>query len=311
MKYVKLIYLSIILICLVFNNCARQSDSFFSSSTYLGQKVPGEKPEIFAPGIVSTELEEFGCSFTPDGREFYFTRTIPETKQQKRKMTIMVSRLEKWGWTQPEPAAFSSRFNEGEPNFSPAGDMVIYGRLVNLDDGSLEPKLMISKRKEEGWSEPQDLMQGMFASITYDSVIYYTDVKQGHSKGDLYKVKFIEGTTGQPVKLSGALNTEQQDAHPFVTPDGSMLLFDSNRPGGFGDNDLYISFRLKNGSWSSPINMGATVNSKEYDALPYLTNDGRYLFFSRGGDIYWVDSKIIERLKSEELGTASGSDLHI
>ena len=212
----------------------------------------------------------------------------------------MVSRFEKLGWTQPEPAAFSSSFNEGEPNFSAAGDMVLYGRMVKLDDGSSEPRVMISKRRGKGWSEPQDLMHGMFASITYDSVIYYTDVRQGHSKGDLYKVQFIGGKTGRPVKLGGALNTEQQDAHPFVTPDGSMLLFDSNRSGGFGDNDLYISFRLKNGSWSSPVNMGGIVNSKEYDAIPYLTHDGRYLFFARSGDIYWVESKMIEGLKSEE-----------
>jgi len=302
MKHYKLKIHSIIFISLVFNNCARQSDSFFSSSTYLGQKVPGKKPEIFAPGIVSTELEEFGCSFTPDGSEFYFTRTIPKTKQQNRKMTIMVSRHEKLGWTEPEPAAFSSRYNEGEPNFFPNGDMVIYGRLAKLDDGSSEPRVMISKRRGKGWSEPQDLMHGMFASITYDRVIYYTDVRQGHSKGDSYNVQFIGSKKiGQPVNLGGTLNTEHQDAHPFVTPDGSMLLFDSNRPGGFGDNDLYISFRLKNGSWSNPINMGATVNSKAYDAIPYLTHDGRYLFFARGGDIYWVDSKIIEKLKSENL----------
>jgi tetratricopeptide (TPR) repeat protein len=68
---------------------------------YLGQKPPGLKPEVFAPGIVSTRGgHEFSCTFSPDGKEFYFNRG-PD---------IFVCRWEKEGWTAPEPAPFNSRY---------------------------------------------------------------------------------------------------------------------------------------------------------------------------------------------------------
>jgi hypothetical protein len=62
---------------------ARQSSPEFPklSGPYLGQKPPGMAPEVFAPGIVSTAAHEFSCSFTPDGKEFYFTRRDPKLNQ--------------------------------------------------------------------------------------------------------------------------------------------------------------------------------------------------------------------------------------
>ena len=68
---------------------------------YLGQKPPGLKSEVFAPGIVSIRGgHEFSCTFSPDGKEFYFNRG-PD---------IFVCRWEKEGWTAPEPAPFNSRY---------------------------------------------------------------------------------------------------------------------------------------------------------------------------------------------------------
>jgi hypothetical protein len=142
-------------------------------------------------------------------------------------------------------------------------------------------------------------MHGMFASMNSDSVIYYTDVSEGHSKGDIYRITYSHVGCYTPDKLSGKINSPQQDAHPFVTPIGDMLIFDSNRPGGYGDNDLYICFRKDDGGWGDPVNMGAVVNTQEYDAIPYLTPDYKYLFFFRDNDIYWADARFIEDLKRE------------
>jgi len=80
---------------------------------YLGQALPGSKPEVFAPGIVSTDGHEFACSFTPDGREFYFTRravgAVPTV--------IMVSRLVDGSWTPPAPVPFNNA--PGQMSFEP------------------------------------------------------------------------------------------------------------------------------------------------------------------------------------------------
>ena len=68
--------------------------------------------------------------------------------------------------------------------------------------------------------------------------------------------------------------------------------------------DLYISFRKKDDSWTVPENMGKAVNTSSSELRPYVTPDGKYLFFtsdrpnSKGiGNIYWVDAKIIEELR--------------
>jgi len=304
----KLVLFSAVSAVIMFSSCARQEDPRILQNPWLGQKPPGKIPEIFAPGFVSTELEEFGCSFTPDGREFYFTRVFPDTLNPTRKTTIMESRMHEQGWTKPGPAPFSSEYNEGEPNFSPGGDMVLYGRLTINENGKHDPRVMISRRKGKGWSEPIDLMHGMFASMTSDSNIYYTDVSSGHSKGDLYRIRYSRSKDQQPEKLRGGINSEQQDAHPFVTPAGDMLIFDSNRPGGLGDNDLYICFRQEDGSWGSPVNLGETVNTKEYDAIPYLSPDRKFLFFARKGDIYWVSAEFFDELKTNNRKSSTSSD---
>lgn len=286
---------------LIFTTCVNaQPDDFpILKGPFLGQKPPGEKPEIFAPGIISTEAEEFGCCFSPDGTEFYFTRITVDSELKQRRMTIMYSRLSENGWLKPERAPFCGDYAEGEPNFSPVGDFVLYGRLLKSADGSDDPRIIISERKENGWGKPRELVHGMFSSITNDGVIYYTDVSRGYSNGKICRARFKGENDPKPEILSGKINSTGQDAHPFVTPEGDMLIFDSNRAGGYGDNDLYISFRRDDGGWGDPVNMGPVVNTDKYDAIPYLSYDRKYLFFFRDKDIYWVDAGFIENLRAK------------
>jgi len=99
-------------------------------------------------------------------------------------------------------------------------------------------------------------------------------------------------------------------AHPYIAPDESYLMWDAVREDGYGDSDLYISFRQKDGSWGAVINLGAQVNSKHEEGGVRVTPDGKYLTFWRGGvnvredgsryvegSPYWVDAKIIETLR--------------
>ena len=73
--------------------------------------------------------------------------------------------------------------------------------------------------------------------------------------------------------------------------------FSSNRPGGYGDADIYVAER-EGGVWQKPRNLGATINSAAKDTGPMLSYDGRYLFFTstRGGseDIYWISAAVLE-----------------
>ena len=68
-----------------------------------------------------------------------------------------------------------------------------------------------------------------------------------------------------------------------------------------GKKNLYISFKDSNGEWTKSINMNQSIDFSEHAAIPHVSFDGKYLFFSSRGDIYWVDARIIEELKPKEL----------
>jgi Tol biopolymer transport system component len=127
-------------------------------------------------------------------------------------------------------------------------------------------------------------------------------VKAEKGSLDIWRSRFVNGKYTLPENLE-EINTEHYEDGPFIAPDESYLIFESERPGGIGGSiDLYISFRKDDGSWSVPVNMGETINSDKTDRWARVTPDGKYLFFgsNRNGnmDIYWIDAKIISNLKT-------------
>jgi len=133
----------------------------------------------------------------------------------------------------------------------------------------------------------------------------------GLGENDIYRSSFINGAFTKPGNLGPSVNTRFREFDPFVAPDHSYLIFASERPGGQGGADLYISFRNPDGSWSEARNMGPGVNSGDADFTPMLSPDGAYLFLTsrRGGssDLYWVNARVIEELRPEPRPLSPGS----
>jgi len=84
------------------------------------------------------------------------------------------------------------------------------------------------------------------------------------------------------------------------------MIYCSTMPGGLGGDDLFVTFKSSDGSWIKPIHMGSVINSAKSENRPYVSPDGKYFFYAstkRGyRDIYWVDAKIIEELRTKENG---------
>ena len=95
-------------------------------------------------------------------------------------------------------------------------------------------------------------------------------------------------------RLKGDINSRQYEADIFVAPNESFVIFCSSRNGTLGRGDLYISFRDDKGHWSAAVNMGNKINGRGHELCPYVTADGKYLFYTSNGDIYWVSSSIVE-----------------
>jgi len=86
---------------------------------------------------------------------------------------------------------------------------------------------------------------------------------------------------GEPVNLGPPINSSFWDGAPNITPDGLELYFVSDRPGGYGDCDIWVSRRATmNDSWAEPTNLGPVVNSSASEVSPCLSDDGRLLLFN-------------------------------
>ena len=285
------------LVGIIFFSSGCFSEKNESKESYLGQKPPGLKAEIFAPDIVSTdENDEYGFTLSAKTKELYFTRKF----KNPRRDFIFSSKFTTKGLNIPEKVGFIKDDNIAEPMLSPNEDLFIFGkRLQDTILNTITPQVWYMKKEAAKWSKPRYLLDGMYASMDRDDNIYYTDISDGIQKSKIARAKFENNSIHETEVFSESINSQYQSAHPFVSPKGDFIIFDSERLDGFGSSDLYISFRKEIG-WYTPQNLGEGINTENYEALPYLSPDGKYLFFTRvidQGDIYWIDAKIIEELR--------------
>jgi hypothetical protein len=267
---------------------------------YLGQKLPGITPEIFAPGIVSTDAHEFSCSFTPDGKEFYFTRRDPTLN----KPVVMTTRIQDGAWTKPEVAPFVKNQMSFELLATPDNSRLYFSSGEPIPGQTGPPmNILFVEREGDGWSIPKNPgppfnpARTMYVSSTLDGTIYTTDISEGPGKEWLAVIKKVDGKYQQLERLGPPLGGETQNMYPFVAPDESYLIYTSKQPSERIAGTLSISFRKSDGAWSKPqvIDLGMRA------ALPFVSPDGKYLFFTSGeqgkSDIYWVSAEIIDKLK--------------
>jgi len=255
---------------------------------YLGQRPPGLIPEPFAPGIVSTEHYEYGGTFTPDLQEFYFIRA--GGKYEKSIFSVFNYKDNQWA-----EAIVSPRV--GQAVISPDGKTMHLGTRYK-------------ERTETGdWSEIKRLsspigdMPIMRLTASSQGTYFFDEFKKDFT-GSIRYSRLVGGKYEEPKLMSEKINSGKS-FHPFIAPDESYLIFDGKREGGYGDSDIYISFRQQDGSWGTAINLGDKVNTSAWEAAASVTPDGKYLFFNRNMgtdkyenvDIFWVDAQIIETLR--------------
>ena len=131
---------------------------------------------------------------------------------------------------------------------------------------------------------------GPLSFSTDANAIFFTrsNVKRNNpirAKDGLVKLKIysaqLKGDIWTNISELPFNNTEFDCAHPSVSPDGRRLYFSSNRPGGFGGMDLYVSTFINN-KWSDPVNLGPKVNTDKNDVFPFIHTDGKVFFTSNG-----------------------------
>lgn len=285
--------------------CRPEGGLVHLSGPYLGQDPPGLSPKVFAPGVVSTGANELNAAFSPDGREFYFSQW------EGGRNTLMRMRTEDGLWTDRSVAPFSGTFSDVDPFLSADGRRLYFSSSRPIHETGEEKDSdlwYVERGPSGGWGDPMRLgspnalgPDDYYTSISLDGTLYFSRFQSHGAGGDLYSSRFIDGDYAPPLLLEAPLSTDASEHDPLISLDGEYLIFASDRVGGYGEADLYISFATSQGDWTDPVNMGPVINSPGYDFCPMLSPDGRYLFFTRNrggnGDIYWVDAKVIEAFR--------------
>ena len=161
------------------------------------------------------------------------------------------------------------------------------GQLDNI--GEYYDDIYFTQLKNDKWSKPRKIgskinsvENDVLNCISADgNELYFS--RQGDGNSDIYVSKASKkGKWSPPTKLDKIINTKYNETCAFISSDGSLLLFASNRPGGYGGYDLYISEKLENGNWGKPKNMGPQINTAYDEQWPVLMPDGTLYFSSKG-----------------------------
>jgi hypothetical protein len=264
---------------------------------YLGQKFPGTVPEVFAPGVVSSDAHEFACSFSPDGMECYFSRRHPQLNYP----VVMVSRLKDGAWTEPAIAPFVENQLSFEPLVTPDNKRLYFQSGKPIPGQAGPPmNILYVEREGGGWGAPKNPgppfnpAKTMYISVTAGGTIYTTDISAGPGTARIAVIKRVNGEYQKLERLGPPINGEVQCMYPFIAADESYLIFEIT-------SRLMISFMKPDASWSEPQPIDLGMNA----GTPWVSADGRFLFFTGGkpgkSDIYWVDARCIERMKAKEM----------
>ena len=193
------------------------------------------------------------------------------------------------------------------PSLTIDGSKMIFTRRLNNDEDFYE-----SNWKNGAWSKAQpvtgkintNLNEGA-QNISQDGewlVFTGCNYPEGEGSCDLYiAYKSKSGEWTEPENMGRTINTEFWESSPSMSPDKKSLYFASSRQGGFGGKDIWVTNRNSAGKWSTPLNLGPTVNTSADEGCPFIHADNKTLYFnSNGHDGYGLTDLFLTRKQDND-----------
>lgn len=235
-------------------------------------------------------VNDFNPSLTADGATLYFVRSRPDWTAPH----IFVAHHTADGWSTPEPISFTDeRWSDSDLGISPDGRTLYFisNRPTPSRPEHKDYDLFVATQKDGKWSEPRPLEAASspkqeFGPDVHGDWLYFNSLREGGTgKSDIYRARLhADGTVDAPENVGTPINSALAEFDPFVTADGKrMYLSIRERPDGVGEADLYVA-NWDGAHWSEPRNLGAAVNSPKYDNCPFVSGDGKTLWFSSTRD---------------------------
>jgi len=235
------------------------------------------------PGINSSD-NEYGPSISSDGLEFYFSSGRSggyggdDLWVCKRPTTD-----DNWGTPMNLGPTVNSATRDGQPEISADGLSLFFDSYRSGGYGGTDIWVTKRRTKDDPWEEPVNLGpiintfgSELDVSPSADGLELYFCVSES-----VWVAKRVtkNDTWQAPVYLT--INSPATDCNPHILPDGLTLLFVSDRPGGYGNRDVWITTRQnKEADWAEPVNLGPAFNSQYSEDAPNVSRDGRMLYYN-------------------------------
>ncbi|MCD4747317.1 MAG: hypothetical protein K8R58_13545 [Bacteroidales bacterium] len=262
----------------------------------LGQKPPGDTPELFAPGIISRDdyFEHSAAIYSPDMKEVYWSGK----PKGARYFEISFIKEINGKWTMPEIVFSHKDYSFDNPVFSSDGNQLFFDsrgdiwfveRIGNIWSEAVQVSPIINTNSSEA-----------IRSITQNGSIYFTrynaNASREGTKHEMYVSRKIDGNYTEPVKLGKIINSDNvRELGLFVAPDESYMIIESSNEDKTSVK-LNMHYRMSDGSWSERIKLNLG-----WGLFPSVSPDGKYLFYMSREGINWVNTSFINELKPNLL----------
>ncbi|HPF50674.1 MAG TPA: hypothetical protein PK335_03820 [Draconibacterium sp.] len=258
---------------------------------YFGFSSPGEKIELFAPGIISQQdVKEYSLAISPGGDEVFYSKgTWPECK------IIHMKKIDN-KWPEPEIATFSEDCYSTEPAFSPDGKYLYFSSSKGMTDIN-QYSIWRVEKVGKSWGNATKVIDitdsnvwEFHPGVTNNGTVYFCYWDSKTNIGSIYKSEYLNGVYSEPVKENIPVQGNGSVTNPFVDPDERFIITSIQTENSQSKYDTFISFR-ENKKWSVPKNFGERLNTPEDDDSFDISPDERFLFIYRNDDVYWTETQ--------------------
>ena len=303
-----------------------QKENIITSSTIIKIENLGEN--------INTSLAELRPTISADGNLLFF---ISENNPANTKYNSISNSQDIWFAERDSFGNWGHAVHLGYPLntthynavywISPDNNLIlIRGAFVN-GDYTGNGVSMCYLQKEGYWSKPNALLiknyekyergrrSGATMAQDEQTLLLYLSPDKGSFNNDIY-VCFLQpdGSWSEPKSLGKKINLPAyDDMTPYLAADGETLYFSSNRPGGLGDNDIWMSKRLDKTwqKWTDPVNLGSPINTPDWDAFFTMDAGGEYAYLTNSvegfGESDIVRVKLLEREKPDPVVLVTGN----
>ncbi len=331
--------------CLSYENVDAETDSMANvliKNASFGAKAI-KNPIPFNPinlgEYVNTEFKDYWPSLTADENTMMFTVTLPAKnrlpngKIQMQEDFFITHKNDDGSWSPSSSVGppLNTDGNEGAQAISADGRFLFYTVCNRKGDyGACD--IYYSQKNGQRWSTPVNMgppistefWESNPAPSADGRILFLTSGRKSDSRGgrDIYMSKKKEdGTWSEPVNLGDSINTSRDEYAPFIHPDGKTLYFSSNGWPGMGGQDIFVSRLKKDGTWSTPKNLGYPINTYVDDFGLIVNAHGNLAMYSsnrkgsRDWDIYqfelypesrptpvnWVSGIVYDAITNQKL----------